>query len=72
LEDLDTLFNPLSHLGNVEAFRDERSLVYSTGEKDQPRAIVFIGFDPAMKLKGLRSWYEQINRGVESNCTEDY
>ena len=34
LVDLDALLNPLGHLGNVEAFSDERSLVYSTRGKD--------------------------------------
>lgn len=55
--DLDAVYallNPPTHLGNVEGTADERSILYVTGSSDQPQAIVFIGFDPAMKLVGLK------------------
>ena len=58
-EDLDQVYrllNPPSHLGNVQGVADERSLVYVTGGCDKPQAIVFLGFDPAMKLMGLKRW----------------
>jgi hypothetical protein len=58
LEDLYTLMNPPSHLGNVEVTGDDRSFVYATGGKDQPRAIIFVSFDPANNL-GMRKWYEE-------------
>ena len=48
--------NPPSHLGNVEGTADERSIVYVTGERDSPQAIIFIAFDPAIKLVGLKQW----------------
>jgi hypothetical protein len=50
------LLNPPSHLGNVEGTTDERSLVYVTGGYEKPQAIVFVGFDPAIKLVGLKRW----------------
>jgi len=55
LEELYTLMNPPSHLGNVEVTGDDKSFVYATGGKDQPRAIIFVNFDPANNL-GLRKW----------------
>jgi hypothetical protein len=54
LDKLYRLLNPPSHLGNVEGTADDRSLLYVTGDK--PQAIVFVGFDPAMKLAGLKRW----------------
>jgi len=56
LDALYTLLNPPSHLGNVEGTMDERSLVYATGGHDAPQALIFIGFDPAMRLEGLQPW----------------
>jgi len=50
------LMNPPSHLGNVEGTMDERSLVYLTGGCDQPRALIFVGFDPSINLVGVKQW----------------
>ncbi|KAK0102436.1 hypothetical protein ONS95_006055 [Cadophora gregata] len=50
------LMNPPSHLGNVEGTADERSLVYVTGGCDQPQALIFVGFDPSIKLAGVKQW----------------
>lgn len=50
------LLNPPTHLGNVEGTADERSLVYVTGGLERPQAIVFVGFDPAIRLVGLKRW----------------
>lgn len=58
-EDLDAVYrllNPPSHLGNVQGTADERSMVYVTGGCDKPQAIVFVGFDPAIRLVGLKRW----------------
>jgi hypothetical protein len=55
------LLNPVSHLGHVEGTADERSIVYRTGSEDEPKAIIFISFDPAIELEGLKQW----NRGSE-------
>jgi hypothetical protein len=66
-EDLDAVYrllNPPSHLGNVQGTADERSLVYVTGVCDKPQAIVFVGFDPAIKLVGLKRWGGLCRKGV--------
>jgi len=55
-DEIYKLLNPPSHLGNVDGTMDDRSLVYSTGPVGQPQAIVFVGFDPAMRLVGLKTW----------------
>lgn len=57
-EDLHALMNPPSHLGNIEATGDDRSFIYATGGKNQPRAIIFVNFDPAINM-GLKRWKEQ-------------
>lgn len=53
---LYTLLNPPTHLGNVDGTADERSLLYVTGGYEEPQAIVFVAFDPAIKLAGLKRW----------------
>jgi hypothetical protein len=58
LEEIYTLMNPPTHLGGVEVMGDDRSFVYVTGGKDQPKAIIFVNFDPANNL-GLRKWPEK-------------
>jgi hypothetical protein len=55
------LLNPSTHLGEVEGTSDDRSLVYVTGARDKPRALIFVGFDPAIRFKGLRRW-GQVNK----------
>lgn len=56
LNEVYTLLNPPSHLGNVEGAADERSMVYATGGYDAPQALIFLSFDPAIKLSGLKNW----------------
>jgi len=58
------LMNPPSHLGNVEGTADERSMVYVTGAGDGPQALIFIAFDPAIKLAGLKRWGGLCRKGV--------
>lgn len=58
------MLNPPTHLGNVEGTADERSMVYVTGGEGGPKAIVFIGFDPGMKLVGLKRWGGLGQKGV--------
>jgi len=70
--DLDAVYrllNPPSHLGNVEGTADERSIVYVTGGFDKPQAIIFLGFDPAMKLAGLKRWGGLEQKGVGEGHT---
>jgi hypothetical protein len=64
LNEVYRLLNPPSHLGNVQGTADERSLVYATGPRDKPQAIVFVGFDPGMKLQGLKRWGGLCRKGV--------
>jgi hypothetical protein len=56
IEKIYRLLNPPSHLGNVKGMADERSLVYVTGGESEPQALIFVGFDPAIKLEGLKKW----------------
>ena len=60
---LYTLLNPPTHCGNVEGTADERSFVYVTGGYEKPQAIVFVAFDPAIRLVGLKRW-GSIEEGV--------
>ncbi|KAH6712854.1 hypothetical protein BKA61DRAFT_62668 [Leptodontidium sp. MPI-SDFR-AT-0119] len=50
------LMNPPTHLGNVEGTADERSFIYVTGGCDQPKALIFVGFDPSINLAGVKQW----------------
>lgn len=56
LVDLQRILNPPSHSGNVKGTWDDRSMVYSTSHSDGLKALVFISFDPAIRLQGLRKW----------------
>jgi len=56
LEAVYRLLNPPSHLGNVAGTADERSIIYLTGGQDMPQAIIFISFDPGIKLAGIKKW----------------
>jgi len=64
LEEIYSLMNPPTHLGNVEGTADERSLVYLTGARNAPQAIIFLSFDPAIKLVGLKTWGGMTQKGV--------
>jgi hypothetical protein len=64
LDAIYMLLNPPSHLGGVEGTSDERSIVYVTGGEGAPKAIVFIGFDPGIKLVGLKRWGGLEQKGV--------
>lgn len=66
-KDLDQLYkvlNPPTHLGNVEGTADERSLVYVTGGYDGPQAIIFVSFDPTIKLEGVKRWGGMARKGM--------
>jgi hypothetical protein len=71
LKDLYALMNPPSHLGNIEVTGDDRSFVYATGGKDQPRVIIFVSFDPAINL-GLRKWRGERENFQSGGQYEDY
>lgn len=61
-QELYSLLNPLR--GNVLGTADERSLVYVTGGCHAPQAIVFVSFDPAIRLAGLKVWGGGKTKGV--------
>jgi len=63
LDSIYELLNPPTHLGNVEGTADERSIVYITGGNNTPSAIIFISFDPAIKLMGIRNWGGTTRKG---------
>lgn len=56
LDDIYRLMNPPAFLGNVQGTADERSLIYVTGNEEAPKAVIFINFDPAIRLAGLKKW----------------
>lgn len=62
---LYTLLNPPTHLGNVGGTSDERSLVYVTGGYEKPQALIFVGFDPGMRMVGLKRW-GSLHRSAEA------
>jgi hypothetical protein len=62
LADIYTLMNPPTHMGNIEVTSDERSFIYATGGKHQPRALILINFDPGIKLRGLPKWPQSESR----------
>lgn len=54
---LGKVVSPPTHVGGVHGAWDERVMLYSTGtNEDGLQAIVLVGFDPAIKLGGLRKW----------------
>ncbi|KAJ9156142.1 F-box domain-containing protein [Pleurostoma richardsiae] len=57
IDDLYRVLNPPTFDGNVYGTWDDRSLIYSTGGRDNGvQAIVFVSFDPAVYLHGLPRW----------------
>ncbi|KAK1543473.1 F-box domain-containing protein [Colletotrichum paranaense] len=60
LDALDNILCPKgqSTFGNISGVMDERSLVYAIGQRGPQtrRPLVFICFDPSIKLTGLARW----------------
>lgn len=68
LQLLGRIVSPPTHVGACRGAWDERSLVYSTGSNpDGLQAVVFVGFDPAITLQGLKKWPWKEGRGVGSS-----
>lgn len=63
LTELHRIVNPPEHAGAVKGSWDERSLVYSTGgghsRDGSMQAIVFVSFDPGVRLPGLKQWGDE-------------
>ena len=56
-EDLDKLtrvLNLATHSQNNNTFADEYNIIYTAGSGSEPNVIVYIGFDPGVKLQGLK------------------
>lgn len=71
LAELHRVVNPPKHAGAVRGSWDERSLVYSTGggpgRDGGMQALVFVSFDPGIRLPGLKQWGdERRDSGYES------
>jgi hypothetical protein len=66
LDSLYQLLNPPGFLGHVEGTADKRSLVYCTSERNGLLdAIIFISFDPAINLAGIKQWGGLKRRGIQ-------
>ncbi|KAK4144302.1 uncharacterized protein C8A04DRAFT_27990 [Dichotomopilus funicola] len=53
LDELYAVLNPPGYAGNTHGTWDDRSMVYSTGgSQGSLRALVFVSFDPAIRLAG--------------------
>jgi len=63
-QELYNLLNPPTHLGNVQGVMDDRSMVYVTGAADKPQALIFVGFDAGVRLRGLKRWGGMDLKGV--------
>jgi len=50
------VLNPPGHSGQVCGVWDDRSMVYSIGDARKTKAIVFLSFDPAIHLKGVKPY----------------
>lgn len=53
--DLDGILNPQVHKGDFTGMWDDRSMCYATG--GSTKTIVFISFDPSIRLAGIRPWF---------------
>ena len=56
LASLYNVLNPPGHFGHIRGSWDERSMVYSVDGKDGCQALVFLSFDPAISLKGVKRY----------------
>ena len=56
--------NPSNQLRIVEGIADERSVVYVTGGENEAQALIFVCFDPAIELEGLKKWGGLCRKGV--------
>lgn len=53
LDILQQTMNPDSLCGAVRVMNDDRSIVYETGGAGEPKALIYISFDPAARLAGM-------------------
>ncbi|KAL2023167.1 hypothetical protein VTK56DRAFT_3773 [Thermocarpiscus australiensis] len=69
LADLYEVLNPTGHLGNLHGSWDERSLVYATGCTASGLALVFVSWDPSIRLAGVMP-YPGIPQSRRANLAE--
>lgn len=68
LADLYKILNPPGHVGNVQGSWDERSLIYATGgTTGDPKALVFISFDPSIYLAGAAPYPNMTPGGLPAS-----
>ncbi|CBF86989.1 hypothetical protein AN2505.2 [Aspergillus nidulans FGSC A4] len=68
-QELNHLLCPSKRTGQVHAYADDRSIVYSVNQDDRnstDQAIVLINFDPTLRLPGLK----RLNLGRQSDTPE--
>lgn len=53
---LHGVLNPPGHSGQVRGVWDDRSMVYSIDGTGKTKAIVFLSFDPAINLEGVKPY----------------
>lgn len=67
IRQLHDLLNPPSHPGRVTGTFDDTSLVYSVGKEGTFKALVFVNFDPSLKIPGLKRWKDVQKPAVAPN-----
>jgi hypothetical protein len=70
-EVLHSLMNPQGYIGKVSGIFDDNSLIYMTGKEGQLNAIVFVDFEPLVKLTGLRKWHGTLDATEEQTNQDD-
>ncbi|KAL8363351.1 hypothetical protein RB601_009225 [Gaeumannomyces tritici] len=61
VSELYSILSPPGYQGDISAIWDERSFCYATGQGN--RTIVFVSFDPSIRLRGIRHWREAFGQG---------
>lgn len=59
LDQLNKIVNPPSHVGSVKGTWDDRSFLYSGTNAEGVQALVFLSFDPGVRLQGLQTWGQE-------------
>lgn len=74
LDDLDKLtrvLNLATHSRNNNTFADEYNIIYTAGTGNEPKVIVYIGFDPGVKLQGLNKLVAGGHSATEARTRAD-
>lgn len=72
---LYSILNPQGYTGNVHGAWDERSLVYATGDgtssQGPSQALILISFDPAIRLRGVQGFHDNLQEKMGVMDLED-